>query len=144
MLLSTHSLDPCYLAGGESILPLVVHQPVFPAIWPAVQSHRCGLSTHPGCCCLPSEANKRNGATQIFRSFHRTDSSTTGGWRRWNILYIYLILSIIVYILDLKESQRGVYVVWVKLRRWCVWRRFCVSVIWGRVIYLFWVGQGYD
>ena len=38
------------------------------------------------CCCLPSETYGRNGATPIFRSFfHRTASSTTGGWSRWNI-----------------------------------------------------------
>ena len=24
------------------------------------------------------------------------------------------------------------------------WRRFCVSMIWGKVIYLFWVGQWWD
>ena len=33
------------------------------------------------CCyfCMPSESYGRNGVTQIFRSFHRTVSSTTGG-----------------------------------------------------------------
>ena len=25
-----------------------------------------------------------------------------------------------------------------------IWRRLCVTMIWGRVIYLFWVGQGCD
>ena len=48
---------------------------------------------------------------------------------------------------------------WVQLKRWCVtcvcecyrggilvmdvfWRRLCISMIWGRVIYLFWLGKG--
>ena len=31
------------------------------------------------CCCLPFETYGRNGVTQIFRSFHRTPSSTTCG-----------------------------------------------------------------
>ena len=34
------------------------------------------------CCCLPSETYGRNVVTSIFRSFHRTASSTTGGWSR--------------------------------------------------------------
>ena len=38
------------------------------------------------CCCMPSETYGRNGATSIFRSFHRTARSTTGGWSRCNIL----------------------------------------------------------
>ena len=42
-------------SGGSPIFPLVVHQPAFPSIWPAVQSHRRGLSTNPGvtmwCVC---------------------------------------------------------------------------------------------
>ena len=25
-----------------------------------------------------------------------------------------------------------------------IWRRLCVNIIWGRVIYLLWVGQGWD
>ena len=29
------------------------------------------------CCCMPSETYGKNGPTQIFRSFHRTASSTT-------------------------------------------------------------------
>ena len=33
--------------GGSPIFPLVVHQPAFPSIWPAVHSLR-GLSTNPG------------------------------------------------------------------------------------------------
>ena len=43
---------------------------------------------------------------------------------------------------------------WVQLKRWCgcyrggivvmdvIWCWLCVSMIWGKVIYLFWVGQG--
>ena len=42
-------------SGGSSMFPLVVHQPAFPSIWPAVQSLRRGLSTNPGvtmwCVC---------------------------------------------------------------------------------------------
>ena len=42
-------------SGGSPIFPLVVHQPVSPSIWPAVQSLRRGLSTNPGvtmwCVC---------------------------------------------------------------------------------------------
>ena len=34
----------------------------------------------------PSEIYGRNGATPIFRSFHRTASSNTGSWSSWNIL----------------------------------------------------------
>ena len=36
------------------------------------------------CCCIPSKTYGRNGVTQISRSFHRTASSTTGGWSRWD------------------------------------------------------------
>ena len=40
----------------------------------------------PRCfCCMPSETYGKNGVTQIFRSFPRTASSTTGGWSSWNI-----------------------------------------------------------
>ena len=35
-------------SGGSPMFPLVVHQPVSPSIWPAVQSLRRGLSTNPG------------------------------------------------------------------------------------------------
>ena len=35
-------------SGGSPMFPLVVHQPAFPSIWPAVQSHRRGLSANPG------------------------------------------------------------------------------------------------
>ena len=48
---------------------------------------------------MSSETNRRNGVTPIFRYFHRTACSTTGGWTRWYILmclYIYIILSITV------------------------------------------------
>ena len=42
-------------SGGSPMFPLVVHQPASPSIWPAVQSHRRGLSTNPGvtlwCVC---------------------------------------------------------------------------------------------
>ena len=34
--------------------------------------------------CLPRTYG-RNGVIPIFRSFHRTASSTTGGWSPWNI-----------------------------------------------------------
>ena len=43
------------------------------------------------CCCFPSETYRRNGVTPIFRSFHRTASSTTGGWSSWNILMCFYI-----------------------------------------------------
>ena len=39
-LLPTHSHDPCL--WGSPMLPLVVHQPASPSIWPAVQSLRRG------------------------------------------------------------------------------------------------------
>ena len=39
------------LARGGPIFLLVVHQPASPSIWPAVQSHRRGLSTNPGVTC---------------------------------------------------------------------------------------------
>ena len=35
-------------SGGSPIFPLVVHQPAFPSIWPAVHSLRRGLSTNAG------------------------------------------------------------------------------------------------
>ena len=42
-------------SGGSPMFPLVVHQPASPSIWPAVQSLRRGLTTHPevtmGCVC---------------------------------------------------------------------------------------------
>ena len=41
------------------------------------------------CCCLPSETYGKNGVTPIFRSFHKTASSTTGGWSRWNIFNVF-------------------------------------------------------
>ena len=34
----------------------------------------------------------KNNMTPIFRSFYRTDSSTTGGWNRWNILMCFFII----------------------------------------------------
>ena len=43
------------------------------------------------CCCIPSKTYGRNGVTPIFRYFHRTASSTTGGWSRWNILMCFYI-----------------------------------------------------
>ena len=50
--------------------------------------------------CLPSEIYGRNGATPIFISFHRTTSSTTGGYSRWNILMciLYIILMKAVFV----------------------------------------------
>ena len=46
-------------------------------------------------CYLSSETYGRNGVTPIFRSFHRTASSTTGGWSSWNIfnVLLYILLS---------------------------------------------------
>ena len=42
-------------SGGSPMFPLVVHQPAFPSIWPAMQSLRRGLSSNPGvtmgCVC---------------------------------------------------------------------------------------------
>ena len=35
----------------------------------------------------------KNWVTTIFRSFHRTASSTTGGWSRWNILMCFFYTS---------------------------------------------------
>ena len=47
---------------------------------------------------MHSKTYGRNGATPIFRSFHRTTSSPTGGWNHWNTLmcFLYIILSTIV------------------------------------------------
>ena len=44
---------------------------------------------------MPSEAYGRNGVTPIFRSFHRTDSSTTGGLSRWNIFASSMVLGFV-------------------------------------------------
>ena len=44
------------------------------------------------CCCMPSATYGRNGVTPIFRSFHRTASSTTGSWSRWIIFRGYHII----------------------------------------------------
>ena len=63
---------------------------------PRVQCKQAPVYSWLDCfCCLPSETYGRNGVTPIFRSFHRTASSTTGGWSRWNILmcFFYIILS---------------------------------------------------
>ena len=35
-------------SGGSPMIPIVVHQPTSPSIWPAVQSLRRALSTNPG------------------------------------------------------------------------------------------------
>ena len=37
-----------HASGGSPMFPFVVHQPVSPSIWPAVQSLQRGLSTNPG------------------------------------------------------------------------------------------------
>ena len=60
----------------------------------------------PACCCLLSETYGRNEVTQIFRSFHRTVSSTTIGWSRWDILMccFKFILSTTVSFLDLTDA----------------------------------------
>ena len=50
----------------------------------------CRTTSIGCCCCLPSETYGMNGATPIFRSSHRTASSTTGGWSRWNILMCFI------------------------------------------------------
>ena len=44
-----------------------------------------------GGCCFYSETVGRNRATPIFRSFHRTPSSTTGGWSRGNTVMCFFI-----------------------------------------------------
>ena len=53
---------------------------------------------------LPSETYGRIGVTPIFRSFHRTASSTTGGWSRLNSfnVLLYIILSTKVSFLEEK------------------------------------------
>ena len=63
-------------------------------------------------CYLPSETYGRNGATQIFRSVHRTASSTTGDWSRWTIfnMLFYIILSTTVSFLDLTRSSLFLHV----------------------------------
>ena len=43
---------------------------------------------------MPSETYGRNGVTPIFRSFHRTANSTTGGWSLWNILMCFICIYI--------------------------------------------------
>ena len=52
-----------------------------PEYWQAVNLHVVKLHPDQGtlCCCLSSEIYGRNEVTPIFRSFHRTASSTTGG-----------------------------------------------------------------
>ena len=47
LLLSTQSFDPC-LWGGGPIIPLLVHQPAYPSIWPVAPSLQRGLSINPG------------------------------------------------------------------------------------------------
>ena len=44
LLLSTYSLDPCFWCSP--MIPLVVHQPVYPSIWPAAPSLQQGLPTN--------------------------------------------------------------------------------------------------
>ena len=66
---------------------------------PNTMVHHPGTHVHlwsSCCCCLPSETYGRNGVTPIFRSFHRTASSTTGGWSHWNILNVFFLLYIIL------------------------------------------------
>ena len=59
-----------------------------------------------------------------------------------------------------KSMGDNVMPMWVQLKRWCVscgwvlqrghsgdkcdWHRLCVRMIWGREIWVFWVGQGCD
>ena len=50
------------------------------------------------CSCMPSETYGRNGATLIFRSFHRTASSTTGGWSRIILQDLFLSVHTQIYI----------------------------------------------
>ena len=68
-----------------------------------ISSYRCCMFVS---CYLPSETYGRNGVTLIFRSFHRTASSTTDSWSRLNILmcFLYIILSITVSFLDLTDA----------------------------------------
>ena len=47
------------------------------------------------CCCMPSETYGRNWATPIFRSFHRTASSTIS-IKHYAASKIFLLKSIIV------------------------------------------------
>ena len=64
LLFSTHSLDPC-LWEGSSIIPLLVHQPAHPTIWPAAPPLQRGLSKNSGvdvwCVC---ECSSRDGVCQ--------------------------------------------------------------------------------
>ena len=61
-----------------------------PRVWNLKDEDTARLFTRC-CCCMPSETYGKNGATPIFRSFHRTASSTTGGWSRLNILMCFYI-----------------------------------------------------
>ena len=57
----------------------------------------------PSCCCFTSETY----GDSNFRSFHRTESSTTGGWSRWNILVCFYYISLCPLrspVLDLKDA----------------------------------------
>ena len=66
---------------------------VFDSVYVDLQYDEISLTFTAGsvsmccCCCMPSETYGRNGATPIFRSFHRTASSTT---------VLYIILSTMV------------------------------------------------
>ena len=81
-----------------SIPLIVLHSLVMSVFWSMVSTKFITSSISAGTgsswsrwrCCLPSETYGRNGATPIFRSFHRTASSTTGGWSRWNILMCFI------------------------------------------------------
>ena len=49
--------------------------------------------------------------TPIFRSFHRSDSSTTGGWSRWNILMCFYkkmcFLNVLLWFQRLQPARGG-------------------------------------
>ena len=91
MLQKGHSGDGCVLASTLCKYDLRKGD-LFVLSWARVRRVRRG-SISCCCCCLPSKTYGRNGVTPIFRSFHRTASSTTGGWSRWNILMCFFYIS---------------------------------------------------
>ena len=70
--------------------------------------------------------------TPIFRFFHRTASSTTGGWSRWNILmwFIYIILSTTVsFLKDAILFLKGLFHFFVDISIFFLASTLCMCVM---------------
>ena len=100
-------------------------------------------------CCLPTPTTLASGGIRCSRF-----------WSTSQLIYPLAISSIIPAGSVHKSRGDSVVRMWVQLKRLCVscvwvlqrdivvldviWCRLCVNMIWGRVIYMFWFGEGCD